>query len=456
MGTPSLLAARSASSSPSSHGRDVADAHRVPVALRDDDLPDLLRVRDAPVDADGHLVGAGLERAARHREVLRRERAPHVDRGEARRPRRRSGSSHTLIWRLRPPRIVTWPTPSTDSSWRRNTLSANSVVSRSVRFPRKRDGEDRRRVGVELLDDGLVDVPWELREDAVHVVAHLLRGDVDVLLEDERDEDLRDALGRDRAQLVDARDRVDRLLDLVGDLGLDLLGRGAREARDDDDGREVDVREAVDAEARVADAADDDEHEDEDRREDGPADAETGESLHGLVSFRRSVGALDLEAVREAAVRVYDDTFARHDTRPHLDGVAVAVPERDDALDDAVLAEDEDVRDARVRHDGGRPARAGSARFFGSETRAVTKRPGFRTCRGFGTTPRRRACALRSGATGRCSAQSRRMRGPERTGRRAGLLADLDGGHGRSRGWRARPGADRSSRDRKSPSPSLT
>ncbi len=37
--------------------------------------------------------------------------------------------------RERPPRIVTWPTPFTDSIWRRKTLSANSVVSRSVRLP---------------------------------------------------------------------------------------------------------------------------------------------------------------------------------------------------------------------------------------------------------------------------------------------------------------------------------
>ena len=37
--------------------------------------------------------------------------------------------------RERPPRIVTCPTPSIDSICRRKTLSANSVVSRSDRFP---------------------------------------------------------------------------------------------------------------------------------------------------------------------------------------------------------------------------------------------------------------------------------------------------------------------------------
>jgi hypothetical protein len=39
--------------------------------------------------------------------------------------------------RERPPRIVTWPTPFTDSSWRRRTLSAYSVVSRRVRLPER-------------------------------------------------------------------------------------------------------------------------------------------------------------------------------------------------------------------------------------------------------------------------------------------------------------------------------
>ena len=200
---------------------------------------------------------------------------------------------------------------------------------------RERDGEDRRRVGVELLHDRLVDVARQVREDAVDLVADFLGGDVDVLLEDERDEDLRDALGGDRLEVVDARDRVDRLLDLVRDLGLDLLGRRAREPGDDGDGGEVDVRVPVDAEARVADSSDDDERDDEDRREDGPADAETGECLHGLVSFCRSVGALELEAVDEAAVGADDDAFARRDAGPHLEGVAVTVAERDDALDDA-------------------------------------------------------------------------------------------------------------------------
>ena len=42
-----------------------------------------------------------------------------------------AGSSHRLIWRLRPPITTTWPTPSELSRRRRRTLSANSVMSRT-------------------------------------------------------------------------------------------------------------------------------------------------------------------------------------------------------------------------------------------------------------------------------------------------------------------------------------
>ena len=87
-------------------------------------------------------------------------------------------------------------------------------------------------------------------------------------------DDLRDAFRRDRAQLVDAADGVDRLLDLVGDLGLDLLRRGAGLDGRDDDRREVDLREAIDAELREGERADDGQRQDEHGREDRPFDAE--------------------------------------------------------------------------------------------------------------------------------------------------------------------------------------
>ena len=113
-----------------------------------------------------------------------------------------------------------------------------------------RDGQHRRGRRIELLDGRLDHGARQQRDDAVDLVAHLLRRDVRVLLEHERDDDLRDAFGRVRGQRVDAADRVDGFLDLVGDLGLDLLRRGAGQPRRDRDRRDVDVGKAIDAEPR--------------------------------------------------------------------------------------------------------------------------------------------------------------------------------------------------------------
>ena len=52
-------------------------------------------------------------------------------------------------------------------------------------------------------------------------------------------------------------------LDLVGDLGLDLLGRGARLHGRDHDGREVDLRKAIDAEPGEREDADHGQRQDE-------------------------------------------------------------------------------------------------------------------------------------------------------------------------------------------------
>ena len=163
-------------------------------------------------------------------------------------------------------------------------------------------------------------------------------------------------------------------------------GAAPGEARDDGDGREVDLRVAVDAEARVADAADDDEGDDEDRREDGPADAEAGECLHGgLLTGRLAAEASDLEAVGEPAVGVDDDALAGGEAGADLDGVAVAVAERDDALRRRGRAPRTKTRETPESVTTAAAGTRSVGSVFGSSTRAVTKRPGFRSRSGFGT-----------------------------------------------------------------------
>ena len=133
---------------------------------------------------------------------------------------------------------------------------------------RNRQRHDRSGVGIELLDRRLLDRPRQQRQHAVHSIANFLRGDVAVLLEQERDDDLRDAFRRIRAELVDAADRVDGFLDLVGDLRLDLFRRGSGEPRRDDDGGKVDLREPVQPEAGKRECADDGQRERDDGRKD--------------------------------------------------------------------------------------------------------------------------------------------------------------------------------------------
>ena len=147
------------------------------------------------------------------------------------------------------------------------------------------EGEDGRRVEVELLDDRRLGALRELGEDRGDLLADVLRGPLDVAVEDERDEDLALPLDRRRAQLVDPADRVDDLLDPLGDLALDLLRARPRQARRDRHGRDVDLREDVEAEVPVGGEPQHHEGDDEHRREDGPADAEVDER-HGATASR--------------------------------------------------------------------------------------------------------------------------------------------------------------------------
>src|SRR5262249_3949102 len=92
------------------------------------------------------------------------------------------------------------------------------------------------------------------------------------------DRDPRIALIGRGAQLVDAADRVDRLLDPLGDLGLDFLGAGAREVGLDRHHRRVGLRHQVEAERFVGHGA---EHDERRRHHDGdprPVDAAFGEA----------------------------------------------------------------------------------------------------------------------------------------------------------------------------------
>ncbi len=241
------------------------------VTLADDDVAELLDRLHASASAECHGGGALLDATARNFGVLRLERSRHIGDSEVVGPEPIGIERH-----------VDLPRPSTDDYYLADTADAfelpaqllvgvlGNVADRLLR--RQGKCQDRSRIGIELLDRGLIDRPRQERQHPVDSVADLLGGDVGVLLQQERDNHQRHAFRGRRAKLVDAADRVHRFLDLVGDLGFDLLRRRAGQARGDDDGRKVDFRKAVESELCERKCTDNREREDENGREDGALD----------------------------------------------------------------------------------------------------------------------------------------------------------------------------------------
>ncbi len=153
---------------------------------------------------------------------------------------------------------------------------------RSRRGPRRGDGDlqDGRGIRIELDDDRCLRGAGQIVRDQAEVILHFFGGDIAVLRQIELDQDERLTFGGCRTKFVNLTDGVDRVFDLLGDLGLDSFGRCARVGGDDFDGRDVDGGEQVDAEAEVREDARHDEGHDQHGGEDRPADAKLCECVH--------------------------------------------------------------------------------------------------------------------------------------------------------------------------------
>ncbi len=265
-------------------GGDVAKQDRMSVALADDDVAERSDRGDAPARPQRQRRSALLDASARDLGVLRLQRARHVGDREV------VGAQPVGV-----ERHVDLPRPSANDDDLANAGNAfqlpaqllvgvfGDVADRLV--GRERERQHRRRVGIELLDCRLVDVARQDGKHAVDAIADFLRGDVGILLEQERDDHHRDAFRRGRTQLVDAADRIDRFFDPVGELGFDFLRRRTGKPRRHDDGGEVDFREAVEAELREGKGADDRERNDENAREHRTPDGESCQPLHDVYFF---------------------------------------------------------------------------------------------------------------------------------------------------------------------------
>ena len=244
------------------------------VFLPYDDLVEVGDGLDASARAQRERLRTLIDAPAGDFDVLRLQRARHVGDGDVVRPQPIGIEPH-----------VDLALPSAEDQDLADAVDAfqlpakhlvgvlRDVADRLVRA--ERETEDGRRIRIHLVDARLLNRFRQQRQHAVDLVADFLRGHVGVLLEDEADCDLRDPFRRSRAELVDAADRVHRLFDLVCYFGFDLLRRGAGLHRRHQDGGEVDLRKAIDAEARERERADDRQRQDEDGREDRPFNAES-------------------------------------------------------------------------------------------------------------------------------------------------------------------------------------
>ncbi len=253
--------------------RHVLHQERVRALLLDDQRAYFRGGFDATVHAQRELLRSGIDAAAGHGQVLRVDRALHVTRGDARRaePKWVDPDVHLAL--------ATAEDLHAADAADRLQLATHALVrilrhfgDRTARL--ERNVHHRRLIRIELGDHGQVDVLRQIWNHRVQMIAHFLRGHVYVLLEQERDEHLRDAFGRDRAQLVDAADGVDRFFHLVGDFGLHVFRRCAIEARGHGDDRQVDLGEAIHPQLGVTEQADHAHQEDEHGRENRPFDAD--------------------------------------------------------------------------------------------------------------------------------------------------------------------------------------
>ena len=259
------------------HGGDVADAHGAALEIGHDQLLEALGRLDAAEGAQALFLGPARDAPAGDLHVLAGQGVLHLldaepVTGEA------VGVDEDLDLALLAPHDGDGPTSFTVSSWRLIRLSAISVISRGRALARDHHGHDRGRIGVGLLDDGGLGAGREAGDDGVHLLAHVVGRLLHVALEHEGGEDLRLPLDGAGAQLVEAGDGVDGLLDGLGDLALDLLRGGAGQARGDGDGGEIDLGEDVYPELREGGQAEHHQRGHEHGREDRPPDEDLQET----------------------------------------------------------------------------------------------------------------------------------------------------------------------------------
>ncbi len=258
--------------------RHVPQVDGDPLAVGHDQVGKLLDLLDLALGLDDDLPRIGLDPPARRLDVFLPQCVQHVAGGQLMRQHRVSAQPD--------PDFPLALAHQLHTSHSRNPFQTplHDVVRIVAQLTDRggageHDGQDRRRIGIEFLDDRRFNVAWQLSPYAGNLVPYVLADDVDVLLQLEFDEDLRESLGALAAQRLDAGDRVDRLFNDVRNFRFHGFRVGTFVGHRDGHDREVHVREQVDAHRAVRRVAEHDQRQSHHGREDGTGDGYFGD-LH--------------------------------------------------------------------------------------------------------------------------------------------------------------------------------
>ena len=224
---------------------DILEIDGIAPGITDDEVLELVRIAELLLDTEGVGVGSDIEVAGRDVAVLRADDGGdrgHVDPvcGHLVRvdidmdfPLRGTGHGHG--------------TDAGDTGERSRDIVIQNLVERRDAFGRRRgQDEDRHVVGAELIEDRRRSPVRKVRGHHVELVADVVGGQVDVrsVLElDGNDGDILPGLG---GEVLEVADGVERVLQLLRQVVLDILGAGAGVCRDDHQDIGLNVREEVD------------------------------------------------------------------------------------------------------------------------------------------------------------------------------------------------------------------
>ena len=271
---------------PIAHLGELAQADRAPAALRDDQREEVLRTLQAPLEPDRALIEGAVESPDGNREVLRLQRPDDLGHADPRRRQRRRLELHRQL-ALDPPDHRRLGDPGDRAQRARHPRIGD---------PRQRRRGERARVEGELHDrligrieareDRLLHLGGELAADGGDLVTDVLRGLLQVLLEDEEDGDVGETVLRRAADAVDTGDPAHRLFDAVEHLAFHHVGRGAGIGDGDVDDRLLDVGKLVGLELPEGEEPEDDQRHHRDDGDQRSLDREIGDEHRRRLSYR--------------------------------------------------------------------------------------------------------------------------------------------------------------------------